>query len=470
MARMTKAKLQEILKQLPIGYYAGGRVDVTLDEEAETSYFDPLARKISVSLNGAQELAKNGKLDTETAARGHLYHELSHAILTPQGLRPNDAINIFEDERIETLLDGYFRDVDFKENVKAYAGYRADMPIPRDPTSRFFAAVRYRIANQETLDEIDRIIKEYSHLNWNSDCSARKKGSVNYYIDEIHNLYRKVVNAPPPSPQEWEQMKQVAEKRAQEEKQGQGEPNAEKEGESGSKAAGLNVKELLNQAFEAAIDKDLYNALDAILVNFSKKNSGGSSLATYSGIFNPRNCQREDFRFFDRRATVNGTNPYGTLHLNLFIDESGSFEKNKQAGNNLIRSLIALERKHSNFSVDFVFIGCKVRYEPDHTKVFLNPDGGTNIDAGTEQIVHDLQKKGTYNYNILLMDGWTYSHWPSSKGEYYPFDLSNTTFILDPDCEYYGGNKIRNGKVIYCKNYVKEFTKHIILTLQRAFH
>lgn len=512
MAKITQQQLQAMLEELPIGYYAGDKVDVEIDADAETSYFNPMERKISISLQGANELSSNGKLDLETATRGHLYHELSHAILTPQQLPSCDWMNIFEDERIETLLDGYYHKVNFKENVKAYAGYD-ESQVPINDMQKFFAAVRFRIAKPAILKEIDRIIERYADLNWNS---ARRDRQLRDYYSEVRELYNRIASQPY-SQQMWEQMvkeKQERDKQAQQngqpqgnipseygkeqgekqegqaqpqqgegegEQQNGGQPQGErqegntepKDGEGNPHGAGKlhapNLRELLNQTLSAGIDKELFDGLDAILENFNKKNKGGSSLATYSGIFNPRNVTRDDYRYFDRRATVNGSNPFGTLHLNLFIDESGSFYDNEKAANVLIRTLVQLERKHKNFSVDFCWVGDGLTPIKDKRKAILRTGGGNDIPKGSDRIFADMQKRNTYNYNILLMDGWTNSYWERDKGEYFPFDFSNTTFILDPSCADHGGDKIRNGKVIYCRNYVQELYKHIILTLQRAF-
>lgn len=515
MATFSQKQLQETLAELPIGYYAGARVEVDIDKNADTSYFNPLDRKISISVKGANELATNGKLDKETAARGHLYHELSHAILTPQELKHfnNDIVNIVEDERIETLLDGYYHKVNFRENVKAYAGFDESMPPPMDGMDRFFSTVRFRVGQKKHLEKLDNIIEEYKDLNWNTTNLKR----LERYSNAIRSLYRDIVHSLPPSPQEWEQMKKDAAERESQKQGNNGEganrpdeydkPNSSEQGESqqGEGAEGkegtpseqseknempkegdakelgspnphgagkevqAHIKELLNQAFNQALDKNLYDALESVLLAFNKRNNGGSSLQTYSGIFNPRNCAREDYRLFDRRASVNGTNPFGTLHLNLYIDESGSFYDNKGVANNIIRTLLALEKRHKNFSVDFCFLSDEVRYIEDKTKVYLNPNCGNWIGADALDTVKKLQKQGTYNYNIVLMDGWTNSHWERDKGEYFPFDLSNTTFILDPSCENHGGNRIKNGKVIYSRNYTEELIQHIILTLQRAF-
>ena len=64
-----------------------------------------------------------------------LYHELSHVILTPRTIfvrrneEERDIINIFEDERIETLLQKFYIKVDFKDFVKQFNGWNKIMEM-----------------------------------------------------------------------------------------------------------------------------------------------------------------------------------------------------------------------------------------------------------------------------------------------------------------------------------------------------
>lgn len=495
---LNKNELQNIADMLPIGYYAKARVSIEIDENADTSYFVPTNRKIFVSLKGVNSSLSGVSASTpdeaEKAVRAHLYHELSHAILTPNGMCNNDAINVFEDERIETLLDGFYHNVDFKANIKALCNFDPNH-IPQSAFEKFFYACRFRIGKQKWLDEIEQIIQKHKGLNWNSP----------YYWDyltDIDNLYQKITNEKV-SKQDWQKMIDEAMQRMQggsEENadipdeytsmdksdeqteadgEGEGKPkptDKDENGEGGNKKSmdkgngqSDEMSELMESIFSNIRDENLYQALDDILQNFAKKNKGGSAMQTYSGVFNPRNCVRDDYRFFDRKSGLRGSNPFGSLHLNLFIDDSGSFDRNKDAANKIIATMIDLSKKYSFFSVDFALCGSNV-VKVDHDHAVVTANSGTHVQTEAISIVKKMQKASTFNYNIVLYDGWASFNRGEMRHEFEPWDMSNTTFILDPSCERTGNAKrIQNGKVIISRNYLDDLSKNILDTLSRAF-
>lgn len=500
---ISKPELEKIADELPISYYAKARVDVKIDAEAPTSYFSPNTREIFISLKGVNASLKNiNGADTEEAeraVRAHLYHELSHAILTPKVLNSDDKINIFEDERIETLLDGFFMKVDFKENIKRLCDFDENY-IPQTGMEKFFYAVRYRIGKKEWLDEIEKIIELYTKLNWNSNSSKTYD-----YACAINNLYRKICEDNSMDGEAWKNAIEKALKTQAQ--QGKGDtkipseydtPNGNSEEKDGAEGEGIgengansNAENKEGQSeqtdkrkvgkgaghsiFEEAIqtackkirDENLFLTLDGILANFNKKNRGGSALPSYSGIFNPRSVARDDYKYFDRKTSVQGSNPYGSLHLNLFIDNSGSFDRCKDAANCIIATLCDLERKYPFFTVDFAFCGDKVERR-DKRNCYLTTDEGTYIDETAIEVVKSMQKKNTFTYNIVLYDGECYQEDHVMKYTYQPFDLSNTTLILDPSCQE-DTRRVKNAKVIISENYLGDLTKNILLTLQRAF-
>ena len=114
--KVSLAQVEGILKTLPIGLYALSRVETTLSADEETSFYNPVTNSITISypiIALGLEKVTNPDL-IETAVRTMLYHEVSHAILTPRNLYNTDIRNIAEDERIETLLRNYYLGVDFK--------------------------------------------------------------------------------------------------------------------------------------------------------------------------------------------------------------------------------------------------------------------------------------------------------------------------------------------------------------------
>ena len=503
---LSKNELQVIADTLPIGYYAKARVSVAIDENAETSYFMPTTRQIFVSLQGVNtSLAKIDESDpaeAEKAVRAHLYHELSHAILTPNVMQPTDAINVFEDERIETLLADYYHKVDFKANIKALCDF--DGKPPRNPFEKFFYACRFRIGKKEWLDEVDRIINDFSHLNWNSNDTESRGKRVYDYTSAIESLYYRITHENVPR-QEWQKMIDDAMKAQNQQGQGQNpqanvpkeyQPNAAEQGNTAGASGdeqtqaesappqegqgqGAQTKEkghgvgegLIEKAFDQAFaemrDNDLYSALDDILQNYAKKNKGGSAMQTYSGVFNPRNCMRDDFRYFDRMSSVHGSNSYGSLNLNVFIDNSGSFDSNQKKANQVLATLCDLERKYPFFSVDIAFCGDEVQRVKKH-EAYLTTDECTGVQTEAIAIVKKMQKPNTYNYNIVLYDGRASYNHHEMRCAYEPWDMSNSTLILDPSCEA-EAKKVHNAKVIISNNYLHDLSKNIILTLQRAF-
>ena len=112
-------RVKEIAQSLPIGFYAKEKISLDLDEKGTTSYYAPLENKIVIAYDTVCKALHKLENDdyTETAIRSILYHEVSHVLLTPKSMSVTDIINIFEDERIESVLSNYYYNVDFKKNV-----------------------------------------------------------------------------------------------------------------------------------------------------------------------------------------------------------------------------------------------------------------------------------------------------------------------------------------------------------------
>ena len=128
-----QSKCESVLKTLPLAHYLKvDTIPVAFDTNADTSYFDPAQFRIVVAFNNIGTVIVNSKksyndLELEKTIRCFLYHEVSHAIMTPKDLmyyaRQSSIINpqlanILEDERIETTLKKYYYGVDFKENLR----------------------------------------------------------------------------------------------------------------------------------------------------------------------------------------------------------------------------------------------------------------------------------------------------------------------------------------------------------------
>lgn len=183
-----KAEAEAVLKTLPLAHYLRtSTIPVTFDETARTSYFDPSNFRIVVSFANVFANAKNSHPktaeDTEKIVRGFLYHEVSHAVLTPSQLMQYASYlsikcskdylitprlaNIAEDERIETLLQGYYLNTNFKQNLNATC------PLEKgDSFASFegycFNAIRHRYApldGKAVNEEVKAFVKATKEIN-----------------------------------------------------------------------------------------------------------------------------------------------------------------------------------------------------------------------------------------------------------------------------------------------------------------
>ena len=482
------AMIKSIAEGLPIGLYAKRRIPVAIDEEEPTSYYNSVSDEIVISSKIIQEGLKHvhKKKDIEPAVRSMLYHEVSHSILTPNRMKMTDWMNIFEDERIETILGDYFLDVDFKKQVLHINGFKSLDEVPNPaPTAmaKFYSVVRFGIGEKKFVDEVDRIIKDYAKFNSSTDLWQTYR-----YIDEVKALYRAITGEEPPTENiitasvpfntegeedaegENTDAPSDVDEETEEEKSGddaEGKPchgrkNPLKEKE---------IEKLIKSTFinNKYVDTKLTDELSMILENFSKKNNSGSALAGYSGTFNARAVVREDYKYFERKASINGSNKFGTFHLNLFIDESGSFYRSETAMNTLLRSLTDIERKNPNFTLDVVFCGISERLVQDKRHRIFKADGGKRLDKKTCERYRKLRKPNTYKYTMACFDGDACSDGGRSDHGFGAFDHNNCVIISDYDNERYIRNDVHSARVIYTRDYTNELIKNVVDALEKAF-
>ena len=491
---MTFAQCETILKTLPIGYYAGRRISTTLDAKEETSFYSPMEDKIVVSypiiaLRAAQMADTT---DPEEAVRTMLYHEVSHAILTPQQLRPDEAINCFEDERIETLLQDYYMGVDFKKQL--YDIYGGKIPTPHDGMSAFYNAVRFRCAPKPILKDIESMIKKYKTVNRTTDYY-----SCCDYAREIKDLYKKITKEYHKDPSQFKPDKGTekddksqqgnSESRQGNSKPQQGTKDKAQQGKPKSAKGGCafseeEMKDIAAKALsqttglsgeQAQQLNDFTKTAEMIISNFNKKNNGGSGINAYSGVFNPRSVARNDYRYFDRAMTTQGNNKFGTCHLNLFIDCSGSMHWNEKIVNGMLASLSEIESKNRNFSISVSFINDKYHDCTTVRERNFRARGGNQIPKDMKSRFLKRQLPNTCNYNIVLFDGDCFTDdWDSSDAQkralFGAFDYKQTTLITDPENKAYlpeGG--FRSTKVVVTENYADELLNHVIKALAIAF-
>ncbi|MDV3429618.1 MAG: hypothetical protein LIR50_21910 [Bacillota bacterium] len=510
----TIRECEAILKTLPIGYYCGGRIDVTLDKNEPTSYFrhDNNSIVISYPIISKGLEAVTDEAWKETAVRSMLYHEVSHAILTPETFMHEDdserileVLNIFEDERIETLLNSYYMDVNFKQNLFNICGEKPSVD-KADPISIFYALVRYRYGDPKLLERVKDIITKYSKLNRLSE-----RSTIYDYRYEIIRLYYDIVgkinhednpfsnmeqdseelgnllpNVPDKLPTSSSSNKQNDEENGQSSEENESieeieiDENEDIEGMKIDEKIRGRIRQALKGTYEGVEEEqktELIKAektIETIISNFNKKNNGGNGYNSYSGIFNPRAVARDDYKYFDRIATINGNNSFGTCHLNLIIDRSGSFCSNEPIVNSLLDVMTKIENKYPNFSMDVSFINddfytCKTKRERH-----IHCCGANDIPDNWKKLMEKLQKQNSYNYTIILFDGDAVCDRGNDMIRYKVFkqlDMPNTTLITDRDNVRYmqNKNKFTKAKVIITENYTDELIKNIVIALTRMF-
>lgn len=227
--QITYNQVKKILDTLPIGYYLGHAIPpVKLSKESDSTHINQITEEITVSFQNVQTMLQNAPddIDVESIVRGLLYHEVSHAVLTPaiqftvSGVEVNgyifsfvfydvknayekkfkrtlcfrdckDLFNIVEDERIETLLKDYYLNVDFRKNVVLLNGITDPKKELEnaDFMKRFFLVCRYHVGTQEELSLLKNVISNSKKLTNKSDASELKN-----YFDNIDNLAVAVLN------------------------------------------------------------------------------------------------------------------------------------------------------------------------------------------------------------------------------------------------------------------------------------
>lgn len=475
---LTKVNAERITKTLPIGFYTGRNIPVTIDDEHEMSWYNPKEDTIGISLEqlGMGTKGIDDLMEFERMVRSNFYHEVSHAILTPQEMQALPHRNIFEDERIERLLKEYYFGVDFKKSLYAINGYPP--PKPESPEQWFFLLCRYGIGKPELLEKVSEIIEEYKALNRNSEPYD--------YQAKIDALYRELQEDMAKNPAYYEGIADKLEKGEMptdgDLKCGGGDADGEGEGgeggESASKPAkgeGMSRAQILEQMKKASapaerFDENLYNAMTALFENYKRKNKGGSALQAHSGVLNFRLADRADYRMFERPSPTRGSNQFGSFHLNLFIDVSGSFSGSDRVVNKFLRVLDRIEQTNSMFTYDVITVGAPNREEilPRHKRE-IHAGGGNHLSKRIFEIFRKQQLPQTYNYNVVMFDGDAYSNdcympsdvrLPDGKG-FLAFSASNCTIITDHSNKDYIDQWCPTTRTIYTRNFCQEFFKNI---------
>lgn len=467
--KISKPQVEQILKTLPIGYYIKRDVKVTLTDET-ASYYNNMYDCINISYPMIEQIADN--IDVlEKDIRCLLYHEISHAFITPKNLHNSTIVNIFEDERIESLLRHFYRDVDFRNFVVKINNFTGQAPQSAD--DMFYQVVRFRVGPQQFVDEVHHIIMKYSKLD-----KFSKYYICNEYEDAIKELYDNIClyfSAKQSQQQNGQTQQQLNQNRnsmsdatSKNQIQDQSSQLQDVDDEEGNIDQANNI---LHSVYDKYISEDIEQDISGIFSNFKKMSkSNGSAINAYSGVFNPRSVVRDDYKYFIQQNRAGHIKAFAKMHLNLFIDCSGSFQDNDLTVNKLLKSLHNVEKTNHDFSFDLISCskGQKLRAKNDRVQ---SSAGGTLL---TEDIFEQFKRQqlpNTENINIVLYDGDAFQNEFNRytkiriSHRFKAFDTNNTIVICDDENEAYL-TQLHNCKVVITKNYAEELYKHVIMALK----
>lgn len=471
---VEKFQIEQILKTLPIGYYAKRNIEMSLDEKAECSCYDPMNDKILVSFKQLQPVLSELKDESnlENDIRTMLYHEVSHAILTPRYFGTvTKELNIFEDERIETLLKNYYMNVNFKDFVKRLNNFHGESP--KTAHEAFYQTVRYRVGKQKWLDKVSSIIKTYSSLN-NATTSLYK---IEAYRDTIYQFYKEFCK-------EWEEEHKDSIKNSSE-SSANNSTTSKEEANRGMKTSGLGSEQVdvelkkiiesipksVEAVFNEFVKEDILSKVNEIfakVMNVTKRNS--SAINAYSGVFDPRSVSRDDYKYFTQKNRMGHLKTHSKVHMNLFIDRSGSFWSSENKVNCLLYALSKFEKLNPDFSFDLITIGINTQVHDKNDRQ-LQCGGGNRVLDETVEISKKMQRPDATNYNLVLFDGDavsdSYINREQERSNFRAFNGPNFSIISDESNATTIRRFCKSSKVTITKDYADELIKSVFTTLSQ---
>lgn len=188
---ITYPIVKAIFDTLPIGYYLGRAIDCELSAKADNSFFNFESDKIIISYkmiaDAATELPETVSAEElEQLVRGLLYHEVSHVILSPRNLRVTSALNIVEDERIESICRNLYLNTDFYDNIIKLNHFKGESATSADEA--FYHLVRFHVGDAKWLKRCRDLLKEYADLTMKSSYSYCED-----YEYDVNKFYREFI-------------------------------------------------------------------------------------------------------------------------------------------------------------------------------------------------------------------------------------------------------------------------------------
>lgn len=459
----------KIFKTLPVGYYIGKNIKHTLDD-SDSSYFDPMNEEIHIGYKTIEKTFDESlSTDLENDLRTLFYHEISHVILTPRCMTVDKITNIFEDERIETILSNYYMGVNFKDFCKRLNRFDASKK-PSTHGEMYYNVVRFRHGPEKFVSRVERIIEKYSILNFSS------VDNVNDYTNEVYDLYFDIAND------------------FDENSQSNDDKNSRSNDDNMSNLKIANLENLfvdsaisntsvqsnfdaktfilntVSTATSKYVDKNMIADMEKILSSIVVMNKhNGSAINAYSGTFDARALARDDYKFFVRQNRLGNAKQFSKIKLNLFIDRSGSFQKSEMKANQMLYALTQFEKKNSNFCFDLITCGVGQTIHKKDER-FLCCLGTNRLDDKIFDQFNQVQNSQMHNINIVMFDGDAFTDcgrvWTERFSKNFgAFNHSNTVIISDSANKSYIEKYAPFAKMIITDDYVNELYRHVVNSL-----
>lgn len=453
--QVTYELVNSILKTLPISYYLKRKLNVQLVKDIPNSYIDLMNDSIYISFNQIKKMKDINNINIESHIRTILYHEVSHAMLSPipkSYIISKEDYNVFEDERIETLSNNLYLDVDFKKTLFALTPNR----IALTEHDEFFDIVRLRLGTYEQNVMIDNIIKKHSHLKYQP-----YEQNVSEYQHDISLLHKSIFKPNELSVADKENIDKLSN------------PTFCKEFNDSKDGNDIHID--LNSIFDYYSNKEFRKELIAIFesIKLSKGMNSSSKLA-YSGRIRPKqiNKPNDTYKWWVKQGDGFIKNNK-KLCLNLFIDQSGSFKPFEQKANSIIKELIRLEKIYPFFKLNLITLDNDINYV---SKRQIYCSGGNSLTSKIKYEIKKFYNSQNQNINILLFNGDLIDMDTTDPitNEYLPkysdlqaknlihFNLPNTFIISDYANKKYLDEYCNDIKVIYTNNYLEEFEANIL--------
>ncbi len=361
----VKDKVAAIAPTLPIAYYLRVKtLKVNVDNIAETSYisFDKNGNsQITIAVKNVYDFYKilNTQFEFEETIRMLVYHEVSHAILTDintltpkyinqvastlrsctsSSINIKYLLNVLEDEFIETILNGYFMGFSFTKFSRNISPFDKKRALNSFENFFFYIVRTHDLDNIIILDAglklLDLFIRAY-----------QKRKNAQLHARVIYGLYGL-----------WTQYIAASQPEAQ--------PEAQPE----------NNREEQEEIIKHIIDNKYYQETGVIPANFDfelKARSiifskiGGQKPASkniaygYSGKLSVKKLLKDfnnEGRVFERNSS-NAQAQKSMLNgkiLNIWLDNSGSFEHNDFAFNCISEALKHIEKEIPSFTFNVI--------------------------------------------------------------------------------------------------------------------